>query len=75
MPEETGRQFSLFILGWQLGSRRARSTPVGGVWVTGIRFLDGRTLGKGGLVLMALLAFGTVTVFAINLVTHPFPAY
>lgn len=67
---------SLFIVGWQLGNRRARSSPIDqrGLWAYGIRVLDGRTLGKGGLMLMALLALGTVIFFVIGWVTHPFPS-
>jgi hypothetical protein len=68
---------SLFIVGWQLGKRRTRSSPIDqrGLWMPGIRVLDGRTLGKGGLILMSLLALGTVTVLVIYAVMHPFPAY
>jgi hypothetical protein len=66
---------SLFIVGWQLGNRHARSSPTdqGGLWIPGIRVLDGRTLGKGGLILMTILSLGTVIAFVISLAMHPFP--
>src|SRR5260370_666219 len=68
---------SLFIVGWQLGNRRTRSSPIDqrGVWAHGIRVLDGRRLRKGGLMLMALLALGTAIFFVIYVVMHPFPSY
>lgn len=67
----------LFIVGWQLGNRRTRSSLADqrGLWAPGIRVLDGRTLGKGGLLLTSVLALGTAIYFVIYWVTHPFPAY
>jgi hypothetical protein len=66
---------SLFIVGWQLGNRRRRPSSIDqrSLRIYGIRILDGRTLGKGGLVLMAMLAFGTAIFIVINLAMHPFP--
>lgn len=67
----------LFILGWQLGNRREGSKPNErrGRWVAVPRVLDGRILGKGGLLLTFLLVLGTVIFSVVYVLTHPFPAY